>query len=153
MSGEDIQIRVSFPESPVVFIQSLFCLFSDLRSGSRIIPVADLYYKLMKGLLLLAGSYLLVVIINTPVGTCLLGVIPFQSFIKQLVIDLLDWLVTVFYIEVGTLRVNIRCLEFAAVMVYGAFPDLCADCSFRIKSHPFLSLRQQRPLLLSAKVK
>ena len=106
----------------------------------------------MEGLFLLAGTDLFIVILDLSVRACLLGVIPFQGFIEQFVIDLLDWLITVFYIEVGALWVHVCRLEFSAVVIDRAFPDLGADRSFHFKSHPFLALRQQRPLLLSAKV-
>jgi hypothetical protein len=106
----------------------------------------------MEGLFLFAGTDLLIVIFDSSVRACLLFVVPFQGFIEQFVIDLLDRLITVFYIEVGALRVHVCRLEFPAVVIDGAFPDLSADRSFHFKSHPFLALRKQRPLLLSAKV-
>ena len=106
----------------------------------------------MEGLFLLAGTDLFIVIIDPSVRACLLGVVSFQGFIEEFVVNLLDWFVTVFYIEVGALRVHVCRLEFSTVVIDGAFPDLSADRSFHFKSHPFLTLRQQRPLLLSAKV-
>lgn len=122
VGGEDIQIGVPLPEALEVFIQGNLGLFADLRFGSRIIPVADLNDQLMKRLLLFAGADLFIVILDPSVRACLLGVVPFQGFIEQFVIDLLDRLVTVFYIEVGAVRVHICCLEFSAVVIDGAFP-------------------------------
>ena len=152
VSGEDVQIRIPFPEALEVFIQCRLGLFSDLCSRSRIIPVADLDDQLMEGFFLLAGTDLFIVVFDPSVSACLLFVVPFQGFIEELVIDLLDRFVTVFYIEVGALRVHVCRLEFPAVVIDGAFPDLSADRSYHFKSHPFLALRKQRPLLLSAKV-
>ena len=66
----------------------------------------------MKGLLLFAGADLFIVIIDPPVRACLLGIVSFQGFIEELVIDLLDRFVTVFYIEVGALRSTFAALNF-----------------------------------------
>jgi hypothetical protein len=68
------------------------------------------------------------------------------------VIDLLDVGVTIIYIELRPGAIHILGPEFAAVVVGRAFPDHSTDRSFQFKSHPFHLLRQQRPLLLSAKV-
>ena len=106
----------------------------------------------MEGLFLLAGTDLFIVIIDPSVRACLLGIVPFQGFIEELVIDLFDRFIAVIDIEIGAFAVYVLSLEFPAVVVDGAFPDHGADRSFHFKSHPFLALRQQRPLLLSAKV-
>jgi hypothetical protein len=67
-------------------------------------------------------------------------------------VHILDWLIAVIYIKLRPLTVHIFGPEFAAVVVGRAFPDHSTDRSFQFKSRPFHSLRQQRPLLLSAKV-
>ena len=115
VSGENVQVGVSFPEALVVFVQRRLCLFPDLRARSCIIPIADLNDQLVEGLFLFAGSDFFIVILDPSVRACLFGVVTLQGFIEQLVIDLLDWFVAVFYIEVGTLRVHVCRLEFPAV--------------------------------------
>jgi hypothetical protein len=106
----------------------------------------------MEGLLLLAGANLFVVVINAAVCPGLLGVISFQGIVEQFVIDLLDVGVTIIYIELRPGAIHIFGPEFAAVVVGGTLAHHSTDRSFQFKSRPFHSLRQQRPLLLSAKV-
>ena len=48
----------------------------------------------MEGLFLLAGTDLFIVIIDPSVRACLLGVVSFQGFIEEFVVNLLDWFVT-----------------------------------------------------------
>ena len=98
----------------------------------------------MKRLLLLAGTDLFIIVPDLSVGSCLPGIVPFQGFIKQFMVDLFNWFITVIDIEVGACRIHIGRFELPAVMVDGAFPNLCTDRSFHILSHPIHPLRKQR---------
>ena len=100
VSGEDVQVWIALPEALVVFIQRCLGLFPDLGFRTGVVLVSNLQDQLMKGLLLLSGSDLFIIIIDPPVRPCLLGVIPFQGFIEEFVVDLFDRFITVIDIEV-----------------------------------------------------
>ena len=92
--GKHMQIWVAFLKALKILIQGNLGLLSDLRSRARIIFVSDLDHQLMKGLLLFAGTDLFILVFDLPVCACLFGIVPFQSFIEQLMIYLFDRLIT-----------------------------------------------------------
>ena len=69
-------------------------------------PTID-YSKHVEQLLLLSGLNMLVIIGYLSVLAFLFIVVLFQSFIKHFVIHFLDWLITVIYIQMGTLAVHV----------------------------------------------
>ena len=84
----------------------------------------------MEGFLLFAGTDFFIVIINPSVCARLPSIVSRSGAIEQFVIDLLDRLVTIIHVEVGTLPVYVFSLELATVVVDRSFPDPGADRSF-----------------------
>ena len=134
VGGEYIQVGVPCLEAPEVFVQHGLGLRTGLCFRAGILPVADLQDQLMEGLLLLAGTDLIIVIVDPPIGAGLPGIVPFQGFIEQFVIDLPDRFVAIIHVEVGTIPIHILRLELAAVVVDGALAHHGADGSFHFKS-------------------
>ena len=78
----------------------------------------------MKRLFLFARANLLVIIFNPTVVAGLFSVVPLQSVIKKLMINVLDIFVAVIYVLTGALTVNIRSLKLARIVIDRAFADL-----------------------------
>ena len=88
----------------------------------------------MERLFLLAGTYLLIVVLNLAVCPGLLVVVPLEGLVKQLMENCLDIFVAVSYIQVGAFRVGVLGVERPAVVFHRTLPHHCADCPFQIKS-------------------
>lgn len=92
---EHPQIGIPCLKALIIFVQYLprqFCVFAG---SAHVLLVSDLQDDLVKGLLLIAGANLLVVVRNATVTSGLLLVVPFQSFIEKLVVHGLDSLVAI----------------------------------------------------------
>ena len=85
----------------------------------------------MERFFLFSVDDVLVVIRDDSVAPFLLCVVPYERVIEQFVIDRLDLFVTKIRIQMRALGIGILCVEFPAVVVRGAFPDLDADRSFQ----------------------
>ena len=71
----------------------------------------------MEWFFLLAGTDFLIVIFYFSVLSRLLLVVPFESFIKEFMVDLFDVFIAIIYIQVGTLTVHILRPKLAAIVI------------------------------------
>ena len=129
MCGEYPQVRVALLKALEILIQGNLCLLSDLRSRARVILVPDLDHQLVKGLLLFTGPDLLIIVIDLSVRPRLFGIVSFESFIEQFMVDLFEWFIKVIDIELGTGRIHISCFELPAVMIDRPLAHLGTDRS------------------------
>ena len=83
MRSKHMQVWIPLLKALEILIQGKLGLLSDLRSRARIILVSDLDHQLMKGLLLLAGTDLFIVVLDLSIGAGLFCIVPFQGFIEQ----------------------------------------------------------------------
>ena len=134
VSGEHSQVGITLLESPIVFVEDCPSKLGVLSCCRHIFLVADLEDDLVEQLFLLSGLDVFVVIWNFSVLAFLLIVVLFQSFIKHFVVHFLDWLVTVIYIEVGTLAVHILSRKRSAVVRDRAFTHHCANRSLHLST-------------------
>ena len=141
--GKHMQVWISLLKAFEILIQGKLGLFPDLCSGASILHIPDLDHQLMKGLLLFPGTDLFIIVIDLAVGTCLFGIVPFQVFIEQFMIDRLDRFITVIDIEVSVRRVHIGHLGLLAVMIDRLLTPLGTDRPFHFRLHPFYPLRPQ----------
>ena len=95
MCREHPEVWIALLKASIVFIQYSSCQLRILAGGAHILLVSNLQDDLVKGLLLIAGANLLVVVRNATVTSGLLLVVPFQSFIEKLVVHGLDSLVAI----------------------------------------------------------
>ena len=88
----------------------------------------------MERLFLLAGTYLLIVVLNLAVCPGLLVVVPLEGLVEKLMENRLDIFVAVGYIQVRAFRVGVLGVERSAVVVHRTLPHHCANRPFQIKS-------------------
>ena len=72
VSGKDSQIWIPFLKIVIIFIKNFLSKLSILGFGIHIIRITDLQNDFVKGFFLFGISYLLIIIINPTIRSCLL---------------------------------------------------------------------------------
>jgi len=95
-----------------------------------IFHIADLDNNLRKRFFLMPGADMLIIVFNPTVFPFLLVIILLQSFIKELVIDLLNRLIAIFSVQRRSFLINIFRNKGAAVVRKRTDARFKTDCLF-----------------------
>ena len=136
MSREHPKLGVALLKAPHILVQHRRRKLAVLAVGAHVVLIAHLQNDFMERLLLLAGTYLLIVVLNPAVCPGLLVVVPLEGLVKHLTKNCLDIFLAVGYIQMGAFRVGVLGVELPAVVAYRTLPHHCADRSFQINT-PF----------------
>ena len=134
VSGEHSQVGIALLEALIVFVEDCPRKLGVFSCRRHIVLVAYLEDDLVEQLFLLSGLNMLVIIGYLSVLAFLFIVVLFQSFIKHFVIHFLDWLITVIYIQMGTLAVHVLRRKRSAVVRDRAFTHHCANRSLHLST-------------------
>lgn len=120
--------------------KKLGCDLAYIRATGRIVLIADLENNLVVLLLLTAVADMLVVILDNPVLSFLLGIILSESIVEQLVIDLSNILFDKGDVVFCSGRVNIFTQKLTVIVRQAVLlADSSADCSFFDRDCSFLN--------------
>ena len=89
---------------------------SGVAINGGILPITNLHYDFVERFFLLSEAYFFVIIIYHTVGSCLLGVVFFECFIKQFVVHITDIFITVGNVLVRPFWINVACVKGTIVV-------------------------------------
>ena len=138
-SVEHSEMWITLLKTFCILFQSFGCSFGNIRAAGSIVLIANLKYDLVKFLFLSAVPDMVVIIFNNPVLSFLLGIVFYESFIKQLMIYCFYILTDDCNVVGNSTLVNIFCNKSAVVMIKVALTDNTADTSFFDKQFSFLN--------------
>ncbi len=124
-----MEIWISFQKAVIELVKNGLCKLCIFSTGSHIVLVANLENHFIKSFFLFAGTDFLIIIINATVFAFLLCVELRQSFIKQLMVRILDRSVAILDVQMGSCRINIFCDIGAAVVSNDTVTGHSTDCS------------------------
>ena len=128
---EHTQMRISCLKVLGKLPKKLGCDLAHIRADRCIVLIADLENNLVILLFLTAVADMLVVILDNPVLSFLLGIILSESIVEQLVIDLSDVIFDKGDVVFCSGRVNIFTQKLTVIVRQAVFfADTTADCSF-----------------------
>ena len=134
-----MQVGISLLEPFHKFVQDLCCKLPIFALGIHIVLVSDLEDHFVEGLLLFAGTDLLIIVFDDSVGAGLPGIVGFQGCAEQGIVNFVYVLIAVHNVIGGTFGVGILCVELSAVVIDRSFADHNTNRSFY--NHHFLSPR------------
>ena len=127
---ENMQVGISLLEPLHKFVQDRCGKLPIFALGIHIVLVSNLEDHFVEGLLLFAGTDLLIIVFDDSVGAGLLGVVGFQGYAEQGVVNFVYVLVAVHNVVGGSFGVGILCVEFSAVVIDRSFADHNTNRSF-----------------------